>query len=145
MDITRNILHHLGESCSLRDSLHNSQILRASHTLARPSGSPSANVPYEGKLLRCISPPREISAWREEPVLWQLLFLGSITFPLIRDVAVKIRARPSKPDGRRKVRPPCQRAMSRQSTRHQQPRRQNNNKTAAQVSNPTRRRFFRSR
>ena len=30
MDITRNILHHLGESCSLRDSLHNSQILRAS-------------------------------------------------------------------------------------------------------------------
>ena len=35
---------------------------RVSHTLARPSGSPSVNVPYEGKLLRCISPPRDAFA-----------------------------------------------------------------------------------
>ena len=37
-------------------------------SIARPSGSPLANVPYEDKLLRCISPPRDAFAV-ELPIL----------------------------------------------------------------------------
>ena len=60
-------------------SSENPSNLRVSHTLARPSGSPSVNVPYEGKLLRCISPPRDAFAV-ELPILGSkhTMFRGSL-------------------------------------------------------------------